>query len=221
MILLPKFDLNQIIDLLPKSTAMMGVPTFYTRLLDDPRFTGELTRHMRLFTSGSAPLLAETHVKFEQRTGHRILERYGMTETNMTTSNPYDGGRRAGTVGPALPGVEVKVTDAVTGEVIPNGEIGMLEVRGPNVFKGYWQMPEKTHEELREDGFFITGDLALIDDHGYVQIVGRDKDLIISGAIIFTPKKLSWFWTNRKVFWKVPLLACRILISVKLRWGFW
>ena len=113
MILLPKFNLDQIIDQLPKSTAMMGVPTFYTRLLDDPRFTGELVRHMRLFTSGSAPLLAETHVQFEQRTGHRILERYGMTETNMTTSNPYDGERRAGTVGPALPGVEVKVTDAV------------------------------------------------------------------------------------------------------------
>jgi len=191
MILLPKFDLDQVIDQLPKSTAMMGVPTFYTRLLGDPRFTSELARHMRLFTSGSAPLLAETHVQFEQRTGHRILERYGMTETNMTTSNPYDGERRAGTVGPALPGVEVKVTDVVTGEIIPNGEIGMLEVRGPNVFKGYWQMPEKTREELREDDFFITGDLALIDEYGYVQIVGRNKDLIISGGYNIYPKEVE------------------------------
>ncbi len=198
MILLSKFDLNQIIDQLPKSTAMMGVPTFYTRLLDDPRFTGELACHMRLFTSGSAPLLAETHVQFEQRTGHRILERYGMTETNMTTSNPYDGERRAGTVGPALPGVEVKVTDAVTGKIVSDGEIGMLEVRGPNVFKGYWQMPEKTREELREDGFFITGDLALIDEHGYVQIVGRDKDLIISGGYNIYPKEVELVLDEQK-----------------------
>jgi len=191
MILLPKFDLDQVIENLPKATAMMGVPTFYTRLLDDPRFTDDLTRHMRLFTSGSAPLLAETHIRFEARTGHRILERYGMTETNMTTSNPYDGERRAGTVGPALPGVEIKITNANTGETIPDGEIGILEVRGPNVFKGYWQMPEKTREELRDDGFFITGDLALIDQDGYVQIVGRNKDLIISGGYNIYPKEIE------------------------------
>jgi malonyl-CoA/methylmalonyl-CoA synthetase len=191
MILLPKFDLDQVIKNLPKATAMMGVPTFYTRLLDDPRFTHDLTRHMRLFTSGSAPLLADTHQQFEAVTGHRILERYGMTETNMTTSNPYDGDRRAGTVGQALPGVEIKITDAKTGEAIPDGEIGILEVRGPNVFKGYWQMPEKTREELREDGFFITGDLALIDQDGYVQIVGRNKDLIISGGYNIYPKEIE------------------------------
>ncbi|MBL4750085.1 MAG: malonyl-CoA synthase [Amylibacter sp.] len=191
MILLPKFNLDQIIAKLPKATTMMGVPTFYTRLLADPRFTGDLTRHMRLFTSGSAPLLAETHIQFEHRTGHRILERYGMTETNMTTSNPYDGERRAGTVGPALPGVEVKITDTKTGATLPDGEVGQLEVRGPNVFKGYWQMPEKTREELRQDGFFITGDLGLIDQYGYIQIVGRDKDLIISGGYNIYPKEVE------------------------------
>ncbi len=191
MILLPKFNLDQIITKFPMATAMMGVPTFYTRLLADPRFTSDLTRHMRLFTSGSAPLLAETHIQFEQRTGHRILERYGMTETNMTTSNPYDGERRAGTVGPALPGVEVKITNTKTSETLPDGEIGQLEVRGPNVFKGYWQMPEKTREELRQDGFFITGDLGLIDQDGYIQIVGRDKDLIISGGYNIYPKEVE------------------------------
>jgi malonyl-CoA/methylmalonyl-CoA synthetase len=143
---------------------MMGVPTFYTRLLDEPGFTRDLVAHMRLFVSGSAPLLAETHESFEARTGHRILERYGMTETNMNTSNPYDGERRiAGTVGRPLPGVELAITDPDSGATLPDGEIGVIEVRGPNVFQGYWQMPEKTAEELRPDGFFITGDLARID----------------------------------------------------------
>ncbi len=146
---------------------------------------------MRLFVSGSAPLLAETHVRFEERTGHRILERYGMTETNMNTSNPYDGERRAGTVGLPLPGVELRITDPATGEVLPQGEIGLIEVRGPNVFKGYWQMPEKTAEEMREDGFFITGDLGQIDEDGYVQIVGRNKDLIISGGYNIYPKEIE------------------------------
>lgn len=192
IILLPKFDLDQIIAQMPNATSLMGVPTFYTRLLADPRFTADLTRHMRLFTSGSAPLLAETHIQFENRTGHRILERYGMTETNMNTSNPYDGERRAGTVGPTLPGVEVKITDPATGITIADGEIGQLEVRGPNVFKGYWQMPEKTREELRDDGFFITGDLGLIDADGYVQIVGRNKDLIISGGYNIYPKEIEF-----------------------------
>lgn len=191
MIFLPKFDLDAMIAWMPKATAMMGVPTFYTRLLDDARFTGELTKHMRLFISGSAPLLAETHVQFETRTGHRILERYGMTETNMNTSNPYDGDRRAGTVGFPLPGVELKVTDPDSGKTLPDGEVGQIEVRGPNVFKGYWQMPEKTAAELREDGFFITGDLGKIDEDGYVHIVGRNKDLIISGGYNIYPKEIE------------------------------
>jgi malonyl-CoA/methylmalonyl-CoA synthetase len=159
--------------------------------LDDPRFDAELTKSMRLFVSGSAPLLAETHIQFEERTGHRILERYGMTETNMNTSNPYDGDRRAGTVGYPLPGVELKVCDPETGAEIPTGDVGVIEVRGPNVFKGYWQMPEKTREELRENGFFITGDLGFVDDRGYVTIVGRAKDLIISGGYNIYPKEIE------------------------------
>jgi len=191
MIFLPKFDLDALIELMPKATSMMGVPTFYTRLLGDERFTRELTAGMRLFISGSAPLLAETHVEFEKRTGHRILERYGMTETNMNTSNPYDGERRAGTVGFPLPGVELKITDRETGAELPQGEVGLIEVRGPNVFKGYWQMPEKTKAELREDGFFLTGDLGRIDEDGYVSIVGRDKDLIISGGYNIYPKEIE------------------------------
>ncbi|MDF0601739.1 malonyl-CoA synthase [Psychromarinibacter sp. C21-152] len=191
MIFLPKFDTDAVIEALPRATTMMGVPTFYTRLLDDPRFTGALVRHFRLFVSGSAPLLADTHQQFEAVTGHRILERYGMTETNMNTSNPYDGERRAGTVGFPLPGVELKVTNPETGEDLPRGETGMIEVRGPNVFQGYWQMPEKTKEELRADGFFITGDLGLIDADGYVQIVGRGKDLIISGGFNVYPKEVE------------------------------
>lgn len=191
LLFLPKFDLDVILDLMPQATTMMGVPTFYTRLLDDERFTREAARHMRLFVSGSAPLLAETHIQFEERTGHRILERYGMTETNMNTSNPYEGERRAGTVGFPLPGVEIKITDSNTGETLPQGEIGEIEVRGPNVFKGYWQMPEKTAEELREDGFFITGDLGRIDQDGYLHIVGRNKDLIISGGYNIYPKEIE------------------------------
>ncbi|MEP2716370.1 malonyl-CoA synthase [Pseudophaeobacter sp.] len=190
MIFLPKFDLDQVVAHLPAATTMMGVPTFYTRLLGDARFTKKLTAHMRLFVSGSAPLLAETHVQFEERSGHRILERYGMTETNMNTSNPYFGERRAGTVGFPLPGVEVKICDA-EGRALPQGEIGEIEVRGPNVFKGYWQMSEKTAAELRENGFFITGDLGRIDQDGYVQIVGRNKDLIISGGYNIYPKEIE------------------------------
>ena len=191
MLFLPKFDQDQMIGLMPQATTMMGVPTFYTRLLDDPRFDAALTAHMRLFVSGSAPLLAETHVQFEERTGHRILERYGMTETNMNTSNPYDGDRRAGTVGFPLPGVELKITDPASGDTLPQGEIGQIEVRGPNVFQGYWQMPDKTAAELRDDGFFITGDLGLIDEQGYIQIVGRNKDLIISGGYNIYPKEIE------------------------------
>ena len=191
ILFLPKFDREAIIALLPQATSMMGVPTFYTRLLDDPRFDRDLTGHMRLFISGSAPLLAETHKLFEERSGHRILERYGMTETNMSTSNPYEGARRAGTVGFPLPGIELKITDSTTGETLPQGDIGQIEVRGANVFKGYWNMPEKTAEELRGDGFFITGDLGMIDADGYVHIVGRNKDLIISGGFNIYPKEIE------------------------------
>lgn len=190
MVFLPSFDVDAMIDWLPRATTMMGVPTFYTRLLDDHRFNRDLTSGMRLFISGSAPLLAETHRLFEARTGHRILERYGMTETNMNTSNPYEGDRRPGTVGQALPDVELKVCDAA-GETLPDGETGVIEVRGPNVFSGYWNMPEKTAEELRPDGFFITGDLGVKDEDGYVTIVGRGKDLIISGGYNIYPKELE------------------------------
>ncbi|NEY90557.1 malonate--CoA ligase [Tabrizicola oligotrophica] len=185
MIFLPGFDLNEVLAALPRATAMMGVPTFYTRLLDDARFTRDLVAHMRLFVSGSAPLLAETHADFEARTGHRILERYGMTETNMNTSNPYAGERRAGTVGFPLPGVELRIM-ADAAEVAP-GEVGGIEVRGRNVFLGYWQMQDKTAEELRADGWFITGDLGRLDADGYVQIVGRAKDLVISGGFNVYP----------------------------------
>mgnify|MGYP002621007422 CR=1 FL=1 len=191
MIFLPKFDTEAILAHLPQASAMMGVPTFYTRLLDDARLTRELVAHMRLFVSGSAPLLAETHTDWEARTGHRILERYGMTETNMNSSNPYEGERRAGTVGFPLPGVEIRITDADTGAALPQGEIGMIEVRGPNVFQGYWQMPEKTAAELRENGFFVTGDLGMFDAEGYLHIVGRQKDLIIAGGYNIYPKEIE------------------------------
>ncbi len=189
MVFLPGFDPDAMIAGLSKATTLMGVPTFYTRLLDDDRFDRDLVAHMRLFVSGSAPLLAETHDRFAARTGHRILERYGMTETNMNTSNPYEGERRAGTVGHPLPGVELRITHE--GAEVPTGEIGTIEVRGPNVFQGYWQMPEKTAEELRPDGWFITGDLGQVDADGYVTIVGRTKDLIISGGYNVYPKEVE------------------------------
>ncbi len=191
MIFLPKFDLDAIFAHLPRATTMMGVPTFYTRLLSDKRLIKGSCAHMRLFVSGSAPLLNETHVQFRERTGHAILERYGMTETNMNTSNPYAGERRPGTVGFPLPDVELKITDPKTGDLLENGEIGQIEVRGANVFQGYWQMPEKTREELREDGFFITGDLGRKDEEGYIHIVGRNKDLIISGGYNIYPKEIE------------------------------
>ncbi len=191
MIFLPGFDRDAVLAALPRATLMMGVPTFYTRLMDDPRFTAGATANMRLFISGSAPLLAETHAAFEARTGHRILERYGMTETSMNTSNPHDGERRAGTVGFALPGVDLRITDGAGGQDVPPGDIGMIEVRGPNVFKGYWNMPEKTAEELRPDGFLITGDLGRIDADGYLHIVGRSKDLVISGGYNVYPKEVE------------------------------
>ncbi|RBI67719.1 malonyl-CoA synthase [Vreelandella sulfidaeris] len=191
MLFLPKFDADIIFEELPRGSVMMGVPTFYTRLVQDERLTPETTANMRLFVSGSAPLTAETHEAFEAKTGHAILERYGMTETNMNLSNPYEGARRAGTVGMPLPGVEMRITNRETGDEVPLGEIGMLQIRGPNVFIGYWRMPDKTREELLDDGFFVTGDLAMVDEQGYVHIVGRDKDLVISGGYNVYPKEVE------------------------------
>ncbi|MGL3211989.1 malonate--CoA ligase [Bradyrhizobium sp. BR 1433] len=191
MIFLPKFDPDVIIKLMARATVMMGVPTFYTRLLQNPGLNKDATGHMRLFISGSAPLLADTHREWSDRTGHAVLERYGMTETNMNTSNPYDGDRVPGAVGFALPGVSVRVTDPETGKELPRETIGMIEVNGPNVFQGYWRMPEKTKAEFRADGFFITGDLGKIDDKGYVHILGRGKDLVISGGFNVYPKEIE------------------------------
>jgi malonyl-CoA/methylmalonyl-CoA synthetase len=190
MIWLPRFDPDQVIAALPQASVLMGVPTHYIRLLGRADFTGRVAENVRLFISGSAPLLEETFHAFEARTGQRILERYGMTETGMNASNPLRGERRAGTVGPALPGVELRVADDA-GRVLPAGETGVLEVRGPNVFKGYWRLAEKTREEFRGDGFFITGDIARIDADGYVTIVGRAKDLIISGGLNVYPKEIE------------------------------
>ncbi|TIO08761.1 malonyl-CoA synthase [Mesorhizobium sp.] len=191
MFFLPKFDADEALRLMATATAMMGVPTFYVRLVQHPGLTREATAGMRLFVSGSAPLLAETHRLFSEKTGHAILERYGMTETNMNTSNPYDGERVAGTVGFPLPGVDLRIVDPETGVTVAQGETGMIEVRGPNVFKGYWRMPEKTAAEFRSDGFFITGDLGLVDGRGYVHIVGRGKDLVISGGYNIYPKEVE------------------------------
>ena len=191
MIFLQKFDPDLIIRLMARATVLMGVPTFYTRLLQNPALNRDSTKHMRLFVSGSAPLLAETHREWAARTGHAVLERYGMTETNMNTSNPYDGERVAGTVGHPLPSVSVRVADPETGKVLGPETIGMIEVKGPNVFKGYWRMAEKTKSEFRDDGFFITGDLGKIDDKGYVHILGRSKDLVISGGFNVYPKEIE------------------------------
>ncbi|MGY8639013.1 malonyl-CoA synthase [Bradyrhizobium sp. 14AA] len=191
MIFLPKLDPDLIIKLMARATVLMGVPTFYTRLLQNAALSRETTKRMRLFISGSAPLLAETHREWSARTGHAVLERYGMTETNMNTSNPYDGERVPGAVGFPLPGVAVRVTDPETGKELAHEQIGMIEVKGPNVFKGYWRMPEKTKSEFRPDGFFITGDLGKIDDKGYVHILGRGKDLVISGGFNVYPKEIE------------------------------
>lgn len=190
MIFLPKFDADQILDCMPAATVLMGVPTFYVRLLQSSGLP-EASREMRLFISGSAPLLAETHVEWNRRTGHAILERYGMTETNMNTSNPYDDERVPGTVGMPLPGVSVQITDPETGAVLGANEVGMIEVKGPNVFKGYWRMPEKTAAEMRASGFFITGDLGKIDERGYLHILGRGKDLVITGGFNVYPKEVE------------------------------
>ncbi len=191
LVFLPKFDADAILKAMARATVLMGVPTYYTRLLKHPGLTREAVAGMRLFTSGSAPLLAETHRAFAERTGQAILERYGMTETSMNTSNPYDGDRVAGTVGFPLPGVHLRITDPETGATLPDGKAGMIEVRGPNVFKGYWRMPDKTAAEFRSDGYFITGDIGMIDGRGYVSIVGRAKDLVISGGVNVYPKEVE------------------------------
>lgn len=184
------FDPDAILADFNRATSLMGVPTFYTRLLAHPDLTQDSIASMRLFVSGSAPMLAETHREWQARTGQTVLERYGMTETCMNTSNPYEGVRKPGTVGLPLKGIELRIATA-KGKVLPRGEIGGIEVRGPNLFKGYWNMPEKTAEEMRPDGWFITGDLGHIDADGYVTIVGRSKDLIISGGYNIYPKEIE------------------------------
>ncbi len=190
MLFLRRFDARKVMERLPRATVMMGVPTFYTRLLAEPDFGRETCANMRLFISGSAPLLEQTFEEFRERTGHTILERYGMTETGMNCSNPLDGERIAGTVGFPLPGVEARVVDDED-KPVPAGEPGNLQVRGDNVFAGYWCMPEKTAEEFTEDGFLRTGDVAAIDERGYVSIVGRAKDMVISGGYNVYPKEVE------------------------------
>ena len=183
------FDPERVIGQFDQATVLMGVPTHYTRLLASPQLTPDACGHMRLFISGSAPLLAEVHDRFAEVTGQRILERYGMTETGMITSNPYDGDRIAGTVGYALPGEEIRIRDGDADVAV--GEPGVLEVRGPNVFAGYWRKPEKTAEEFREGGFFVTGDIATMASDGRVTLVGRAKDLIIAGGLNIYPKEIE------------------------------
>ena len=190
MVFLEKFDADEVVRALPRCTVMMGVPTFYTRLLAHAGFGPDVCSAMRLFISGSAPLLASVHDEFRARTGHAILERYGMTETSMLTSNPLDGERRAGTVGFALPEVDVRVVDD-DGRVVSAGEVGGIEVRGPNVFGGYWGRPELTATEFTTDGWFRTGDVGMFDTEGYLHIVGRSKDLIISGGLNVYPKEIE------------------------------
>jgi malonyl-CoA/methylmalonyl-CoA synthetase len=190
MIFLPRFDAAEVARLLPRATIMMGVPTFYTRLLATPEFGRDCCHHMRLFISGSAPLTVETFRAFRERTGHTILERYGMTEANMITSNPYLRERVAGSVGFPLPDVSLRIADD-RGKALKPGEVGGIEVKGPNIFKGYWRNPEKTKSEFRADGYFITGDVGRIDERGYLHIVGRSKDLIISGGFNVYPKEVE------------------------------
>lgn len=189
---LPGFDAKQVINYLPECTVMMGVPTYYTRLLAEESFSAAVASNIRLFVSGSAPLLIETFADFESRTGQRILERYGMTETNMNTSNPLIGERKPGTVGPPLPGVQIRITDD-NGIDLGAGEVGNLQVKGANVFSGYWNMPEKTADDFTGDGFFDTGDKGCIDADGYVSIVGRAKDVVISGGLNIYPKEIELF----------------------------
>ena len=201
MVFLPRFDVPTVLQHIPRCTVLMGVPTHYTRLLAEPRFDAQACSAMRLFVSGSAPLLASTHHEFRARTGHAILERYGMTETGMLASNPLDGERRAGTVGPPLPDVQLRITDAETGDVVSGpgepgaiggvGAIGGIEVRGPNVFGGYWRRPELSGTEFTADGFFRTGDVGSLDEDGYLTIAARAKDVIISGGLNVYPKEVE------------------------------
>ncbi|HWA38327.1 MAG TPA: malonyl-CoA synthase [Burkholderiales bacterium] len=190
ILFLPRFDAGAVIERLPRATVFMGVPTYYVRLLAEDALTEELCKPMRLFVSGSAPLLAETFAEFRRRTGHAILERYGMTETGMNTSNPYDGERRAGTVGHALPGISVRVASA-DDRPLGNGEIGGIQVKGPNVMAGYWRLPDRRAEDFTADGFFRTGDVGRFDADGYLSIVGREKDLVISGGYNVYPKEIE------------------------------
>jgi malonyl-CoA/methylmalonyl-CoA synthetase len=192
MIWLSKFDPKLVVEKLPEATVFMGVPTLYVRLLAEAGLTREACRNMRLFVAGSAPLLIETFKAWQERTGHTILERYGMSETAMLTSNPYEGERRGGTVGFALPGVTLRV-QGDGGQALPAGEVGGIEVKGPNVFQGYWRMPEKTKEEFTTDGYFKTGDVGRIDERGYIHIVGRSKDLIISGGYNVYPAEIEGY----------------------------
>ena len=186
------FDAEAVTKAMAGATVLMGIPTYYTRLLAHPAFTREAAEGMRLFVSGSAPLLEATHREFAARTGHAILERYGMTETGMNASNPYDWrARRAGTVGFALPGVSLRIANPTTGAILPPGEVGVIEVKGPNVCAGYWRNPKKTGDAFRADGYFVTGDLGLFDAAGYLSIVGRDKDLIITGGLNVYPKEVE------------------------------
>lgn len=185
-----KYDVKQIISSLSDATVMMGVPTFYTRLLAEAQFNKEHCKSVRLFISGSAPMTEQVHQEWTERTGHQILERYGMTEAGMITSNPYEGERIPGTVGYPLPGVSARITDD-TGKPLPFGSIGNIEIKGPNIFQGYWKMPEKTAEEFRGDGYFISGDLGVMTDDGRISIVGRGKDLIITGGYNVYPKEIE------------------------------
>ena len=190
MLFIPKFNADTLIELLPRATVLMGVPTFYTRLLDHPAFNSAVCSNMRLFISGSAPLLEQTFTEFQQRSGHTILERYGMTETGMNTSNPLEGERKAGTVGHPLPGVTTRIVDDA-GNPVARNSVGNLQVKGDNVFKGYWGMPDKTAEEFTADGFFKTGDMATLDDDDYISIVGRGKDMVITGGFNVYPKEIE------------------------------
>ena len=190
MLFEPRFASSRALQLLPQATVFMGVPTYYVRLLNEPGFTSALCAGMRLFVSGSAPLATETFDAFRERSGHTILERYGMTEGGMFASNPYQGERRRGTVGLPLPGTELRLV-ADDGQPVREGEVGRIEVRGDNVFVGYWQMPDKTAEEFSPGGWFRTGDLGSADAEGYVSIVGRSKDLIITGGLNVYPKELE------------------------------
>jgi malonyl-CoA/methylmalonyl-CoA synthetase len=190
MLWLPRFDAREVLASLPQASVMMGVPTFYTRLLAEPALDRAACAGVRLFVAGSAPLLPETFRAFEARTGHRILERYGMTETGMNTSNPLDGERKPGSVGRPLPGVELRVTGP-GGTALPTGEIGGIEVRGPNVCRGYWEKPDANAESFTAEGWFRTGDMGRFDADGYLAIVGRAKDLIISGGLNVYPKEIE------------------------------